>query len=307
MSTWFYAQKDGRLGPVSVETLQELARNGEITATTLVWREGMGDWVKFTEVSNDIFTTQTVACAHSGRIFEKSEMLQYGNAWIAPEFKDAYLQRIMESGSPVAGDTDWNQGQDYVGFWWRVLAMLVDGLVMIIPSVIISIPYYIISHEATSAAPENPFAGMTGDATVPYILTTLGTLILRMGYEVWMVGKFQGTVGKMAIGAKVVAPDGGRISYKRSFLRWLGKSIINSIVIYTIALIPAAIGFALNFEAIQEGTMTEEQTMIAIGLWGSLCSITFLIGCFPFYMAGFTKQKQALHDLMFATRVVKKD
>lgn len=41
---WYYAKGDDKRGPVSVGQLKELAANGELTPSDLVWRDGMAEW-----------------------------------------------------------------------------------------------------------------------------------------------------------------------------------------------------------------------------------------------------------------------
>lgn len=42
---WFYAQGDKRLGPVELDQLVEMIVTGQLPATSLVWRHGLGEWV----------------------------------------------------------------------------------------------------------------------------------------------------------------------------------------------------------------------------------------------------------------------
>jgi hypothetical protein len=41
---WYYAQNGERKGPVSDEVLREMARDGSLHPTDLVWRDGMAEW-----------------------------------------------------------------------------------------------------------------------------------------------------------------------------------------------------------------------------------------------------------------------
>ncbi|MGJ8726613.1 MAG: DUF4339 domain-containing protein [Roseibacillus sp.] len=51
MNNWFYAHNGEQRGPVSQEELTSLAASGQFTpAKDLVWREGMSDWKKVSEV-----------------------------------------------------------------------------------------------------------------------------------------------------------------------------------------------------------------------------------------------------------------
>ena len=47
---WHYARGNDRKGPVSVATLKHLAEAGVVTHTTLVWREGLDNWVEVRDV-----------------------------------------------------------------------------------------------------------------------------------------------------------------------------------------------------------------------------------------------------------------
>lgn len=48
---WFYARDNQRQGPVSAETIQHLLDAKAITRESLVWRQGMTDWVPIRDVS----------------------------------------------------------------------------------------------------------------------------------------------------------------------------------------------------------------------------------------------------------------
>lgn len=44
-SHWYYARGNERMGPVGEDTLRHLVHTGAIRGDTLVWREGLADWV----------------------------------------------------------------------------------------------------------------------------------------------------------------------------------------------------------------------------------------------------------------------
>jgi len=46
---WYYHHAERQIGPVSEAELVELRRSGVVTADTLVWREGMPNWMPFLE------------------------------------------------------------------------------------------------------------------------------------------------------------------------------------------------------------------------------------------------------------------
>jgi hypothetical protein len=46
---WYYHHAERQIGPVPEAELVELRRSGVVTADTLVWREGMANWMRFHE------------------------------------------------------------------------------------------------------------------------------------------------------------------------------------------------------------------------------------------------------------------
>ncbi|MFN4244187.1 MAG: DUF4339 domain-containing protein [Tepidisphaerales bacterium] len=54
-ASWYYARGDTPLGPVSRETLEMLARRGELRPSDLVWTEGMVDWAPASAVLGPVW------------------------------------------------------------------------------------------------------------------------------------------------------------------------------------------------------------------------------------------------------------
>lgn len=48
---WYYVQNGQQAGPVSQEDLTESLRTGAVQPNTLVWRNGMGNWLPANEVA----------------------------------------------------------------------------------------------------------------------------------------------------------------------------------------------------------------------------------------------------------------
>ena len=42
--SWYYSKNGMQLGPIAEEELLQKSRDGEVAATDLIWKEGMGDW-----------------------------------------------------------------------------------------------------------------------------------------------------------------------------------------------------------------------------------------------------------------------
>lgn len=116
---WYAGIGGERIGPLTADDLRQRHRRGEIRDDTLVWTDGWDDWRPFavSGLSSDLPSEPTVTgvlpalgigdgesvrCAVSGDHRPPAEMLQYGDAWVAPEHKDTFLQWLREGRQPVS-------------------------------------------------------------------------------------------------------------------------------------------------------------------------------------------------------------
>ena len=60
---WYYANGNEQQGPVALAAIQDMVRNGQIQPTTLVWRQGMPNWVSASQVP-ELFAPQAGAQAY---------------------------------------------------------------------------------------------------------------------------------------------------------------------------------------------------------------------------------------------------
>ncbi|NNE91251.1 MAG: DUF4328 domain-containing protein [Verrucomicrobiales bacterium] len=100
MSDWFYVSNGQQQGPVAEPTLRGWVQAGQIRADSLIWKEGMGDWLPANQVFQDsvqaAVAPDTAVCAVSGQVRPVSDMLQYGDQFVSPEHKDQFLQELGE-------------------------------------------------------------------------------------------------------------------------------------------------------------------------------------------------------------------
>lgn len=54
---WYYAQKEKKLGPISLEELENLALSGDLLPETLVWSEGMAEWQRHDAIFPEVWKT----------------------------------------------------------------------------------------------------------------------------------------------------------------------------------------------------------------------------------------------------------
>ena len=313
MASWFYTDSEAKQqGPVDEEQLLELNRTGDIHAKSLVWKDGQEDWIPFRDIAESLFGTdddgrpiQIGVCAYSQKIYPVEEMMPYGEAVIGLEHKDAFIQRLMETGSVEIADAS-DKRFEYMGFWWRSLSSFLDYLIKMIPTWICMIPYYIVVFTGGLDSIEGePSTGAIVSLAVSYGIGLLGMLGVSIFYETWMVGKYQGTLGKLIIGARVVNPDGSKLTYKRAFVRWLAKKPLN----YVIVWIPASLGMGLVIAGVTEFTDASNGSATFGLAFVSAFFVFFalLAICLGVYwMAAFDSEKRTLHDRIASTRVVKK-
>ena len=253
MADWYYASGGQQLGPVSLESLQGMARSGQLGPDDLVWTNGMAEWYFASNVAalpgqfapatspaggetyRQDFAPQSPV-APPGEPYPYSQQPApgpYAPGYPAPVGILGYGLRTYRETQPT-----------YAGFWLRFCAAMIDG-------VITSIPGWVIAGTWAITAIE-PGVGVR--------LATDGlSLVVGWLYEALFTSSaYQATPGKLLLGIRVTDVAGERISFARATGRHFAK-IISAIIL--------------------------------------------LIG---YIMAAFTERKQALHDLMAGTLVVKK-
>ena len=102
----------------------------------------------------------------------------------------------------------------YAGFWIRFFASFIDGLVLGLPSFLVSL-----------------LIGLTKNTTLIIISQLLLNIVAPWLYFAIMESSIhQGTVGKKLLGMKVVDLQGNRISFLKATGRYWGK-ILSSIIL----------------------------------------------------------------------------
>jgi uncharacterized RDD family membrane protein YckC len=214
---WYYVEGGKSAGPVSEEQLVELTRSGKVAPDTLVWREGLGEWKLCREAGLKVFEASvpgtapgapTQPCVQCGNFFPQDEMMRFENSWVCVNCKPIFLQKLKEG---VKTDNAFVYG----GFWIRFGAKFIDGILLQIVNYAVIIP----------------LAGLAGggDSAVVFGLAWLLQIILgfviNIGYQVYFLGKYGATPGKMACRLKIVNPDGSPITYWKAFGRFWGEML----------------------------------------------------------------------------------
>lgn len=101
----------------------------------------------------------------------------------------------------------------YAGFWIRVLASIIDSLII---GVAVSI--------LLSMLGMGPATGFNNGSSMVNTLVTIG-------YMIYMTYKFEATLGKKALGLKVVSADNNRLSLGQVILRETVGKIVSAIIL----------------------------------------------------------------------------
>jgi uncharacterized RDD family membrane protein YckC len=172
---------------------------------------------------------QTVlACSQCGRSLPQSDLVNIGGSWVCAECKPAFLSRVMASGAAGASPLAWRYG----GFWARFGARFVDGLIFMVPIVIVVLLYLPSLMRAGSQA-RHP-AVVPSPAFTGYGLITFFLVFFIAGgcYEILMLKYRGGTLGKMACGLKVIKSDGRSLSWGVCFGRFFMWNVVTSGIPY---------------------------------------------------------------------------
>ncbi|QSX78810.1 RDD family protein [Agrilutibacter solisilvae] len=251
MTQWYYSDYErNRHGPVSAADLAELHRGGQLADDTLVWHEGQLQWRPWRELK-----AQALAEAEGRTLpVQDSAPLSAGvNPYAmaepltqAPAATDetgapgvAAQRRPVATGSaavdpyspysPPRAPLEANavvRGGEVVlaGFLKRLAAATIDSLVIFIVFMVMALVAVGVGIGAAAGAESmmDPTAFGVGFFALAYGIP----LLVQFAYFTLMhASTSQATLGKMAVGIKVVGADGGRISLARSLGRFGGRML----------------------------------------------------------------------------------
>ena len=108
--SWYYAENNDRKGPIDDTAFQDLVRAGTVRANTLVWREGMANWIPYSEVAGPGSAPLAapfeggVRCSQCGGFFPPSDVITIAGRAICATCKPLAVQQMVE-GADAAGAT----------------------------------------------------------------------------------------------------------------------------------------------------------------------------------------------------------
>jgi uncharacterized RDD family membrane protein YckC len=257
MSIWYYADaRQQRQGPLSAEALAWHFHRGGIRLDTLVWRDGLAGWQPLRDFSDELALQQAPAgIFHAGG--EDGPQYRPADATTATASTSDGHAGNSPYAPPVAALTSFepvHAGAEVIhaGFWKRVAASTIDGILMTLVLLGVLAAGAVLLGIGMKSVANDLASGAIGGF---FILALYGLpIMLQAIYFTWMhASGHQATLGKMAVGIKVVRSDGQRIATGRSLGRWAGYFFLHLFTCGITSVISAfTVGLGLRKQALHD-------------------------------------------------------
>ncbi len=218
---WYFVRDGRQEGPLNEEAFSAAVTSGQVQPDTLVWHEGMADWQPYGQVAPrtaDAFPVgaegeaSSTRCSLCGRVEYPEDLILVEGQYICAECKPDFSQRLAEQGG-LPDHINFGMAVHYGGFWIRVVASIIDSIVISV----VTVPLALLSNVIVIAS-DNPVIVLGMTLAVNLLQYTIAAL-----YEILLLGARGATLGKMACGLRVVMADGSPISYGRATGRHFAK------------------------------------------------------------------------------------
>jgi uncharacterized RDD family membrane protein YckC len=150
---------------------------------------------------------ETQYCSECGKPYPSDDLLEHQGRRICLECKPAFAQRLRQGESPVAAH------MEYAGFWIRGCARFIDGIIVGVANLAISL---LLRMSFGLGAGKAGF--VAGGVVLVFAINTAFAVLYEAGFLV----RNGATPGKMILGLRVVTADGGPISWGRAIARYFG-------------------------------------------------------------------------------------
>lgn len=218
---WYYARGDESIGPLDDAAFQHAVATGAVTDETLVWREGMADWIPFAAAGLSATGISRPAshegvCVECGNTFPQEDLIAYKDVQVCAGCKPLFFQRLQEGGVIPGQLRIATVGS-------RIAAKLVDLLLLTLIGILMVMFELLITGReffSTSVSLSEIFF---------QALTSILSIVMQVAYTTWFLGRYGATPGKMALGLRVVRTDGSRITYLRGFARYWAEQLSSTL------------------------------------------------------------------------------
>jgi uncharacterized RDD family membrane protein YckC len=232
---WFYSAGGEQKGPVEAAEFESLIAMGLIRPETLVWQPGMPAWQMASTARPDLLPP----------------------ALASPLAAPVYGGTPMYGGNPAPPVA----GGRYAGFWIRFAARMIDGFILSIPTVLmIVLSVVLFLGVGFMASGRDSLDRISPFAIIGGVLTALvGNMLIQAMYECYMMTTHGATLGKMALGLKVITLDGERLQFRQALIRFAWYPGIG--IIGIIPLVGMLVSIYILVDAIVLGTDARKQAL----------------------------------------------
>lgn len=218
---WYYAHEGQQAGPVPDEELERLVAEGTIRPETLVWRTGMASWLPLEKARPPAtgpvpppLPLRTgvgwTVCSQCSQSVDADNVIRFQNLWVCAECKPLFFQKIKEGTRPAGV-------LEFAGIGARFVADMLDGIFVFLPFMVI---LQVVMWKFMRGAPEQPF-GMLAVVLV----MELGIWGIWAAYNIFFVGRYGATPGKMIFRIRIITTDRGRLGYGRATGRFFAEML----------------------------------------------------------------------------------
>ncbi|MPW35304.1 RDD family protein [Vibrio sp. B1Z05] len=138
-----------------------------------------------------------------------------------------------------------NHNIEYAGAFKRVLAWIIDSIILVIPIFIFVYFLELNVYQNTTSIDSMVAGGMSSfeiqarlDATVDALSNLVGFLISLLYFSFMDSSKKQATFGKLIMGIKIITKTGGKLSFFRAMWRFISKIFSSLILFIGLIMIP---------------------------------------------------------------------
>ena len=225
MSQWYYADAQReRHGPVEADVVRDMFRRNELDLGSLVWREGMSQWQPLSAMAEELQLLVPAAAGAGIDLRADYQAIEDGTA--VAKASAAAPSPYAAPASATTGEAVVNGGEIvYAGFWKRVAAYFIDSLIVGIVGGVVAMVIGMVLGIGMAGVGGGSDAMGAGFIAIQ-LLTNLVSIGLAAAYYAgFHASSGKATLGKMAVGIKVVRSNGERITIARGIGRYFAAML----------------------------------------------------------------------------------
>jgi uncharacterized RDD family membrane protein YckC len=197
--SWYYANRGERQGPVSEDEFARLVADRSVREDTLVWKAGMPGWRPWREVHPTVD--------------------------LPPPLPGVTVAGGLRAPSTPTVVADPRAFVVYGGFWLRVAARIIDGVILwfvgqIVGALVLGILAPDLIKSFALSPGEQPSPEQLGVMVQAMALMFATSLVVGLLYDLLFIRKMAATPGKLALGLRLQRADGTPLSYGRIIGRY---------------------------------------------------------------------------------------